>query len=83
MTKIDLSSIELLTPEKIAYWRSKTPAEKVLLCMKAGQVIQGVLRSLLQHAHPEWTDSQVTAEVGRRILLGDEWIENNQDLLTG
>lgn len=79
MTPIDPKRIEILNPKRVAYWRSQTPAQKLEKSWQARRTVRGVLRFLIQDAHADWGDSQIAAEVARRVLRGSDWIDNNID----
>jgi len=67
---MELSRIEVVDDAIAAILRKKTPAERLALAFDCNRTVRLRLTAHFQSVHPEWSDTQVAAEVARRILLG-------------
>ena len=67
---IDPRRIELLEPMVAEILRRKTPAERLQMTLESNRFLRQRLEAHLRHQHADWTDSQVQAEVARRVLHG-------------
>lgn len=61
-------SIELTDPLVIENNRRMTPAEKIARICECNEFVRARIAGHLMTRHPEWTESQIQAEVARRIL---------------
>ena len=61
-------SIELPDPLVIELRRRMTPAEKIAQICGCNEFMRARIAGHLMTRYPEWTESQIQAEVARRIL---------------
>jgi len=52
---------------QIEIFRRMTPAQRVDCCLRWTQFTCELARSAIRQEHPDWTQSQVDRELGRRI----------------
>lgn len=72
MMPIDPKRIEVLDPMVAEILRSKTPAEKFRQMADADRTARTILTHTIRQSHPAWNESQVSAEVTRRISRGSD-----------
>ena len=67
---IDLRRIEVLDPVVAEILRRKTPGERLQMTLESNRFLRQRLEGHLRHQHADWTDSQIRAELARRVLHG-------------
>ena len=67
--KMKLARMEVISEKSAAFWRRKTPAEKIGIVFLLNRMMRKVIEGHLRIMHPEWADERVKAEAGRRMLL--------------
>lgn len=72
MSPIDPSRIEILDPAVARILRDKTPAEKMRQMADADRCARTILTHTIRQAHPSWNDTEIAAEVVRRIRHGSD-----------
>lgn len=60
--------IEQLDPQVVAILRTKSPIERCQMAFESNRLVRERLRAHLRYEHPDWDDSQLAAEVARRVL---------------
>jgi hypothetical protein len=67
---IDPRRIEVVDDDVVRFLRDKTPAERIAIGFAANRTVRLVIEGALRSDHPQWTDSQIRAEVAQRMLNG-------------
>ena len=67
---IDPRRIEVLDEAVAVMLRTKTPAERVAMAAHANQTMRLLIEGHLRTQHPEWSNTQIAAEVVRRMTRG-------------
>jgi hypothetical protein len=62
--------VELLDDRMVAVLRGKTAPERVAMVFDAERTMRLLLGAHLRWRHPEWSPSQIAAEIARRRRLG-------------
>jgi hypothetical protein len=63
-------SIEVVHPRVAEMLRAKTPAQRLALAWEANRFARELIATALANQHPDWTQSEIQAEVARRMLGG-------------
>ncbi len=58
----------VMSEEHAAFWRSKTPAERVQIAIELTQQRRAMMATHLRKRHPHWNDQRVQYEAGFRYL---------------
>jgi hypothetical protein len=66
----DPKRIEVVDDAMAAIYRSKTPAERIVIACNAHRTARLMLTARIQELHSNWSDVEVQKEVARRLLLG-------------
>ncbi len=66
----DPKRIEVVDEAVAAILRTKTPAEKVAMASAANRTARLMLQARIGDLNPTWTESEVKAEVARRMRGG-------------
>jgi hypothetical protein len=66
----DPKRIEVVDEAVAANLRTKTPAEKVAMASAANRTARLMLQARIGEMYPNWTESEVMAEVARRMRGG-------------
>jgi hypothetical protein len=67
---LDPRNIEIVDEQLAKVLRHKTPAEKVEMVAAANRTARLLAAAGIRYQHPEWNESQVQAEVVRRVSGG-------------
>lgn len=67
---VDYRRIEVVDPQMAEILRGKTVAERIAMVQQAHQTGQKLVAMGVRMQYPEWTDTQVSIEVARRMLNG-------------
>jgi len=67
---IDPRRIEVIDDDVVRFLRDKTPEERIAIGFAANRTVRLVIEGALRSDHPQWTDSQIRAEVAQRMLNG-------------
>jgi hypothetical protein len=67
---IDPRRIEVVDDDVVRFLPDKTPAERIAIGFAANRTVRLVIEGALRSDHPQWTDSQIRAEVAQRMLNG-------------
>jgi Rv0078B-related antitoxin len=68
--KIDPRNIEVIDDDLAAVLRAKTPAERIAMIAAANRTARLLARAGIRYQHPDWDESQIHAEVLRRVCSG-------------
>jgi hypothetical protein len=66
----DFSRLELPDERVLAILRTKSTIERFQLANEANKTARALVAGYIKTTHPDWTDSQIDAEVARRMLHG-------------
>ena len=66
------SRIEVIDRRYAAILAAKTPAERVAMVCEAWRTARLLAAAGVRWLHPEWNESQVEAEVSRRMMHGED-----------
>lgn len=66
----DLNRIELLDDAMVQVLRTKTPAERIAMGLDCNHTARLRIEGHLRSEHPDWSDSQIAAEIAGRMSLG-------------
>lgn len=60
------------TPDRamVEVLRGKSPAERLEIAFGMWRSAQGMIEAILKHQHPEWSNSEISDEVARRLSHG-------------
>jgi hypothetical protein len=61
---------ETLDPVMIEVFKSKTPAERIAMVAAANRTARTLAAAGARYLHPDWDESQIQAEVARRVAGG-------------
>ena len=64
---VDSKRIEAIDDDLAAVLRTKTPAERVEMIAAANRTARMLAAAGIRYQHPEWNESQIHAEVIRRV----------------
>jgi hypothetical protein len=67
---VDPRNLEFVDDALAVVLRRKTPAEKIEMIAAANRTARLLAVAGVRYQHPEWNDSQVQAEVIRRVCGG-------------
>lgn len=68
--KIDPRNIEVIDDDLAEILRQKTPAERVAMIAAANRTARLLAAAGVRYQHPDWDETQVHAEVLRRVCGG-------------
>ena len=54
---------EILSDEMAAILRSKTPTERLAMCLRSWTFLRDLIRRTAQRQHPDWTEQQLDCHV--------------------
>ncbi len=72
MTPIDPRRIEILDPVVARVLARLSPAEKCRQMADAARCARTILTHTIRQTHPTWSETEVSAEVVRRIRHGSD-----------
>lgn len=67
---VDPRNLEVVDDQLAEVLRCKSPAEKVAMVAAANRTARLLAAAGIRFQHPEWDDSQIQAEVIRRVTGG-------------
>jgi hypothetical protein len=67
---LDPRRIELLEDAMVEILRQKTPAERLAMGLEMNRTARLMIAAGLRDYHPDWTEQEILAELGRRMLDG-------------
>jgi len=70
--RLDSGQIEVVDERVAAVLRTKTPQERIALCLEASRLVRQVVAAGVRARHPEWSEAEVARETARRILHGSD-----------
>jgi hypothetical protein len=65
---LDPQRYEIVDDEMVEVLRTKTPDEKLAIAEGMWQMARDLIRDMLRHDHPDWSETQVEEATARRLL---------------
>jgi len=62
------TSFERMDPRMVEALRGMTERQRLEIAWDMWRSARNMIENLMRDEHPEWTDRQVTVEIGRRLL---------------
>jgi hypothetical protein len=61
---------EVLDDRVAEILRGKTPAERLAMTFRLWSFVRDMVRRVIAHEHPEWSEAEVARETARRMSQG-------------
>lgn len=65
------SKDELVDPDLVKWLRSLTPGQRVFMASDLNKLARELVAGEIRDRHPDWSESKVNNEVGRRFLADE------------
>jgi hypothetical protein len=67
---LDPRRYEIVDDAMAEVLRAKTPHEKLSIAEGMWRMARDLIRDMVRHDHPEWTESEIAGETARRLMRG-------------
>ena len=68
--RLDAGQIEVVDDAMAEVYRRATPAQRVEMAFAANRFVRQCIAGHMRELHPDWDNTQIQAEVARKMLGG-------------